>query len=606
MIARTLLAARDGASLGKRLRAALTDPVTGVWSVGCVLVLLVLGIGAWSLWQAYDAERRHSVQTMANLAAAIGQQATAMARNGDNALATAAALSRVIPDEGFLDLKHRLLATLHRRGTMERISIFDINGRVVVDSLGPQPSALPYDPEDPALRMVPVNAEGDLYFSPPVRDRRNGGWLLLIRRPVIGSNGEALGTVEGITPIGNLADALDRYDPGPDGSVSLLLQGEDDRVRIVLVRTPRSDGQIGTSFRTTEGSRSEYSTGLTEIYFGPGFVDGIPRLFVTHPVGEYRLFVTVGTKWRHILDRWYERAPFIVASTAAGILFIVLLMVALAWQITRRMRMGQRLTLTLSELAERRRGIVEVQQSKIDALARMSGGIAHEFSNLLQPIATLSELGQSLPESAASEKAKTYFSRIGTAARQAIAIAGDFLTFSGSSQRRPIVSPLSTAVHEAVEMVRPVLGDVKITLEVKPETQAYFEPLGLSQILNNLMKNSLEAWQRAPELDRPLEILIRAGLDTARKQVKLSISDNGPGMSGPVRARVFEPFFTTKGASGGTGLGLSVVYGLVHGWNGEIRVDSVVGQGATFNIFLRVDGDPVRNESENDPEFRAA
>jgi signal transduction histidine kinase len=242
---------------------------------------------------------------------------------------------------------------------------------------------------------------------------------------------------------------------------------------------------------------------------------------------------------------------------------------------------------TLSELADRRRSELEAQTSKLDALARMSGGVAHEFNNLLQPIATLSDMGRDIAcsDANAATRYRQYFETISSSARLAAAIAADFLTFCGSTQRPTRIGDISAAIRDAATKLQPLLTNGReLQLELAAESFCRFDDLGLVQVLNNLLKNANEAFPAAA--GSPQRVVVGVARTAAGDAIELSVADNGPGMTEAVRARVFEPFFTTKGASGGSGLGLSVVYGIVTAWGGSIDLETRPGAGSKFVIRL--------------------
>ena len=242
---------------------------------------------------------------------------------------------------------------------------------------------------------------------------------------------------------------------------------------------------------------------------------------------------------------------------------------------------------TLSELADRRRSELEAQTSKLDALARMSGGVAHEFNNLLQPIATLSDMGRDIACSDANAAARyrQYFETISSSAKLAAAIGADFLTFCGSTQRPTRIGDVSAAIRDAAAKLRPLLSNGReLRLELAPESFCRFDDLGLVQILNNLLKNANEAFP--PLAGGAQYVVVGVAKTDGGDTITLTVADNGPGMTEAVRARVFEPFFTTKGASGGSGLGLSVVYGIVTAWSGSVDLETRPGAGSKFIIRL--------------------
>ena len=242
---------------------------------------------------------------------------------------------------------------------------------------------------------------------------------------------------------------------------------------------------------------------------------------------------------------------------------------------------------------DRRRTEAMMDAQKMEALGKLSGGVAHEINNLLQPIITLSDLGREAcrPD---DEKLLKYFEVITGSGRKAREVVRQILTFSrqdapliGSHQVEPIV-------EDALKLAKSgLVPGLKLKCRVEiGGAHALVNPTQVSQVVINLVRNAADAMNGAGTIKLDLVRLSEAEADQAhlkqldRGWLALSVSDAGCGIDEESRARIFEPFFTTKPVGQGTGLGLSVVYSIVLGWGGSINIDSEVDMGTTAMVYI--------------------
>jgi len=233
------------------------------------------------------------------------------------------------------------------------------------------------------------------------------------------------------------------------------------------------------------------------------------------------------------------------------------------------------------------------QAQKMEAVGRLAGGIAHDFNNLLMVISGYTEvvLGQMDEAHPMQAKARA----IQQASDRATMLTRQLLAFSRKQMLELKVVEVNTIVEDMERLLRPLIGEnVELTAKLAPDAGRTRADAGqLEQVLMNLVVNSKDAMPqggrimmetRSVALDeshRGEQTFIRPG-----SYVMLSVSDNGLGMDKETQSRIFEPFFTTKEKGKGTGLGLSTVYGIVKQSGGYILVQSEVGRGTTFNIYL--------------------
>jgi two-component system cell cycle sensor histidine kinase/response regulator CckA len=229
------------------------------------------------------------------------------------------------------------------------------------------------------------------------------------------------------------------------------------------------------------------------------------------------------------------------------------------------------------------------QAQKMDALGQFAGGIAHDFNNLLTGIGGYAELAT------ASTERGTVVSRcldgIKNAAEEATSLTSRLLAFSRRNvpERRPV--DLNAIVQEAASLLeRLVRSDVRVALALAYPLPAVAGDLAqLKQVVLNLALNARDAMPDGGALT--IETAVSG------ENVILRVRDNGIGMDASTRSRALEPFFTTKPEGEGTGLGLSVVYGVVDGLGGRVSIDSAIGRGTIVEIAL-----PVAGELPDEPE----
>ena len=233
------------------------------------------------------------------------------------------------------------------------------------------------------------------------------------------------------------------------------------------------------------------------------------------------------------------------------------------------------------------------QAQKMEAIGRLAGGVAHDFNNLLMAIRGYAEMiVRNLP---AGDERRTDAEEILKASDRAAGLTRQLLAFS----RREVITQQAVALDHLVEtmqtMLQRLIGpEIQIATEIWPDlTPVLGDSTQLEQILVNLVINARDAMPkggkitvelRNVELDK-IGVAAHPGLQPG-DYVEMSVSDTGTGMDADTMSRIFEPFFTTKDAGKGTGLGLATVYGIVQQNNGAIEVQSRVGHGTTFYIYL--------------------
>ncbi|HKP74840.1 MAG TPA: ATP-binding protein [Longimicrobiaceae bacterium] len=252
--------------------------------------------------------------------------------------------------------------------------------------------------------------------------------------------------------------------------------------------------------------------------------------------------------------------------------------------------------------AERRRQGLESQlrqAQKMDALGTLAGGIAHDFNNILAAIGGNVELAQA--ELRDGTFVWEYLDDIARAHARATDLVRRILLFSRQQESERTVIQVEEVVQEALRLLRSSLpASIEVRASYAPELPPVLaDPTQIHQIVMNLGTNAGQAMQEfggVLSVDVSTARVEESGGPSAELQpglyVCVAVGDTGTGMSSDIRERLFEPFFTTKGVEG-TGLGLSVVHGIVREHGGAITVDSELGKGSLFRVYLPVTETPA-------------
>jgi PAS domain S-box-containing protein len=232
------------------------------------------------------------------------------------------------------------------------------------------------------------------------------------------------------------------------------------------------------------------------------------------------------------------------------------------------------------------------QSQKMEAVGNLSGGIAHDFNNLLTIIKGYS---RQVLEREQNPELRTQVERIDQAAERAASLTRQLLAFSRRQLLQPKVFNLTTLVLNLEKMFRRLIGeDIDMVTVAAPDLDPVkADPGQIEQVIMNLVVNARDAMPHGGKLTLETAhvdldeayALEHVGVSAGR-YVMLAVSDTGVGMDSEIRSHIFEPFFTTKDPGRGTGLGLSMVYGIVKQSGGNISVYSELGRGTTVKVYL--------------------
>ncbi|MBI3772610.1 MAG: response regulator [Gammaproteobacteria bacterium] len=233
---------------------------------------------------------------------------------------------------------------------------------------------------------------------------------------------------------------------------------------------------------------------------------------------------------------------------------------------------------------------------KMEAIGRLAGGIAHDFNNILTAVIGYADLSIHSAKKHADNDLLRYLGEISIASERARRLIKKILTYSRNQQDdNPIlVNPIQVA-HEVISLIKSILPS-SIHIDVKHRDDPLhikIDPVQLHQLLMNLCVNAKDAMNGKGLLSISIDCvtLDKAQCDSCHQNynghyVVIAVSDTGSGIPKEIIEKIFEPFFTTKPIGEGSGMGLSVVHGIVHKHDGHIHVRSTQGEGSTFKVFF--------------------
>ncbi|MDC7224699.1 MAG: PAS domain S-box protein [Spirochaetales bacterium] len=246
------------------------------------------------------------------------------------------------------------------------------------------------------------------------------------------------------------------------------------------------------------------------------------------------------------------------------------------------------------DITEKKQVAEQLRQSqKLEALGSLAGGIAHDFNNILTPVMGMAEL--ILEESPYREDIRDRAEHILKASKRGAELVRQILLFSrkGTGEIRPVL--LQGVIEEVSQLLRAASpAGVSLFLELDDDCgPVNADPNHIHQVVMNLVTN---AYHAVEERGNEVRLLLRECLFSRDNlpsssllpggYAHLTVKDNGVGMACEVKDKIFDPYFTTKKPGKGTGLGLAVVYGIVKEHGGDITVESDLGRGATFHVWL--------------------
>jgi PAS domain S-box-containing protein len=246
---------------------------------------------------------------------------------------------------------------------------------------------------------------------------------------------------------------------------------------------------------------------------------------------------------------------------------------------------------------------------RMEAIGTLAGGIAHDFNNILSSVIGFTELA--MDEIDENTEVGIYLHEIFSAAGRARGLVKQILTFARQSDEKVTPIQVGPIAREAVKFIRSSTpSTISIHHDIKSEALIMGNATEVHQIFMNLLTNAIQAMEDrggvltvtlretfVDEQDMDPAVNLKSG-----PTLVLTVSDTGVGMDPPMSNRIFQPYFTTRDVGQGSGMGLSIVHGIVERYGGVITVASAPGQGATFSVYLPITDSRVVDLLDRPPE----
>jgi signal transduction histidine kinase/ActR/RegA family two-component response regulator len=570
---------RSAAPLAGEGRAA--GARTGGLRLRLVLIVGAVGAAVW-LSTLFDTVRdRAATLTMAerqhdNIAGALAEQAARALQATDLILQQAALLD---PDN--LPAAQRTAVTdllrRHMSGVpqVRNLFLFDPQRQLHLSTAS---NASGYNDLSDRSYYLAQRAQPDLglFVSEPVISRVTGEPTFVLSRRLPGETFR--GIVGAAVDVAYIRGVYQALDLGAGSAVELLRSDG-----TTLVSRDRRALTVGPSpwarALAALGSAAALHTVLEEPH-------GARTRVSLRRVPGYPAVVAVGRTEASILQGWREKTWKTIARTFVISALAAVLLIAFLHQLERHELVTARLH----------------QSQKLEALGTLAGGIAHDFNNVLGAVLGYGELA--MQDAPAGSPQRRHLDRIIVAANRARDLVARILAFSrpGVGSVRPVaLQQLISEVHSLTCAALP--PGVSVDVEVPRQALvAAGDAAQLHQMLANLLSNAVQAVAAGGRVTlraAPLAISEPRDCTVGRLQAghyaRVDISDTGPGIDGAQVERIFEPFFTTKPIGSGTGLGLSLVHGIVLDHGAALEVSSRPGSGTTFSVYLPLsDAEPAQ------------
>ena len=454
--------------------------------------------------------------------------------------------------------------------------IFDAQGHALVNSLLYPAPQLSFADRDYFVAHVDQNI--GTFIGTPLTPRQpyQGARFFGVSRRRDSDDGSFIGVIQ--------ASVLPEYfesfyariggDPG-----SFFAMGRTDGV--VLAHFPRLDHDVRLDPSGPVGRNIAVSPdhGLMTIAWP---ADGIERRIGYKRVAEYPIYVSAGLETSAIRARWLATMGqhLIFGVPATALLFFIL---ALAFRRTQHLQ---------AEAARRRDAEEALKHSqRLEALGQLTGGVAHDFNNLLTVIRASVDL-LNRPQ-LSEERRQRYITAIADAVARAAKLTSQLLAFARRQTLKPEVFDVGARVQSLRDMIATLVGPA-IEIAIRLPAEPYLVNADAGQFetsLFNMAVNARDAMGGRGRITFTVQPATTipdtlAHVVGSHGFVTVAVADIGSGIPDSQLGRIFEPFFTTKQVGQGTGLGLSQVFGFAKQSGGEVTVESEVGRGSTFTLYL--------------------
>ncbi|MBI5130128.1 MAG: response regulator [Rhodopseudomonas palustris] len=541
-------------------------------------VILPIALFSYAAWLAYRSNDDSADRQIDKTRDIVTEHALKIFESVERSIAETGEIIRGMTDdqirasEGVLHERLKRLADSSEQ--IKSMWIFDKNGRTLVNSLL-DPSS-PADFSDRDYFKAHVGNDIGLFVGRTLKPRAPYGGApffgVSVRRTA------ADGSFAGVIQTSVLPDYFEGFyaKVGREAGSYAALVREDGAI---LARFPtiadgdltvKTDGPIGRAMQngSSEGTLTQVSA-----------LDGVERRVAYRKLPKLPVYVYAGLETQAIHKMWLAQlGAYLLVGLPATAALIAIVMLALAR--TRRLyeEAGRR---TVAENALK-------QSQRLESLGRLTGGVAHDFNNLLMVVGGSV---QKLRRRHNDLQDRKTFDMIDSAVAKGAGLTRQLLSFSRRHNVAAKLVDLGDSVTKFADVLRQsVRSDIAIAIEAPREPIIVeIDPNEFEIALLNLALNARDAMPDGGRITISIRTETLKNFGPRRLSgdyAILGFADTGTGIPEDIRDRIFEPFFTTKSVDRGTGLGLSQIYGFIQQSNGAITVDSELGRGTRFDLFL--------------------
>jgi signal transduction histidine kinase/CheY-like chemotaxis protein len=563
-------------SLGSRQRARRTVAWAGGLFIG-----VIIAMAGYDIYRGYVAVVEITGRELDTQARVIAEQ-------------TARTFQAV-------DVQLRHLERQFREGTLSKMSSRDLRayledqavGLVQIDGLlvatpegkvlassymSPEQEARIDVSRRPLLHVLRAGPTPSLVIAAPEKSQFDGRWMFPMGRSLVTPSGQFAGSAVARGRI-DYFQQFYRDVRLDQGTVIALLQLNGT----LLARYPEAESALGRRFPLFDALLAAYNEGQPAPSRTVSPIDGVERFGALRLVPDYPLAVVVTRDVAVALAPWRALSRgAVIRLLALSVLAALLLAVAL--------RQLSRLQTAESERVRLESQLL--QAKKLEAIGTLAGGIAHDFNNILSAILGYGEMAQK--DSKEGTPLRRHIDAALSAGMRAKSLVERILAFSRSGIGERVPIHVQSVVEEALSIVAASLPkEVRLERRFSAGDAAVLgDPTQIHQVVMNLCTNAIQAMKSGGTLTVSLDVAEKGATRVATsglaggRYLRLAVRDTGAGMPAKVLERIFDPFFTTKEVGVGTGLGLSLVHGIVTDLGGGIDVESRVGEGTTFTVYL--------------------
>jgi len=552
----------------------------GLVALGGVLVVINVASAIWDVRIDRDRTESRARRDLSNISGLLAEQTAAVLEAVDLVLRDAArggpaakAAAVIMP---------RLRDEMTHIPQVAAFLVVDADGRIVGRTN-----------ETPSIR----SDYAERWFSTAHRDGRAGGlllsepyqggpdgkkWRFVMSRRLDAPGGAFGGIIAAVMETENFDRLYRTIDLGEGGFINLST-----RDGIIITRVPDAPEARKRRFHNPKVSVAVEREGR----FTGWLLSKIMNQTVLESIVSVRGFpldVLAGSTEYAVFAPWRSEAWRIALRTLLTSAAMLVLIALAAWGLARREREREEMQRQLQQAA------------KMEAIGRLAGGIAHDFNNILGAILGYGEMAQKNLEGRAVRR---HVDQVMQAGARGKGLVERILAFSRSGLGERVPVHVQSVVEETLEILAAsLLPQVRLEKRLDVgDTAVVGDATQLHQVAMNLCTNALQAMEHGGVLTVALDRvavaerrLLSHGTLLPGPYVRLSVSDTGSGIPPAVLERMFDPFFTTKGVGDGTGLGLSLVHGIVADFGGAIDVKTQAGAGTTFTVWLPASGETPR------------